>query len=517
MSTVVLQKAITPQMSAAYLERGLDRVSGYVVPAADVAAVTTTEALFELHGLGFPGSPFAPDRPIDILHLPTPPAATLVPARGGVDEESRRASGGTFLDRPPFTGTGIAATGDVTAPLSWLEHTRLSPGSRLWRFTPGAAEPELIGTYHGVAFGWQNHLEDDALHALAPSKFVGPVAKVALGTFACDVRTDDGGAPTVVTLVTMGEAAEQHGFTRTKAGTWAKQVPADEVAELFEIHAAGRWHGIPVRIVDQAPDDKGGRLCRVSSLAHDADAAERLLMDKVDVGVYEATVPLDALTDVVYAQRIPRAWARQEQLRRAAAAATGGAGARGGAGAPAPGAPAPGAPAAGATPAGATGGAPAGGPSVALRGNPDAVRQAALQRVTRGLASAAPQGWTRARVLCRMAGSRGEILASATTPEGEEKVLPGLPEDVARALSEIRHLAYEPGKGTWLTALVTLLPDGKLTLNIDRTGEPKWSKPLPPAEYAEDVRRYPRDEEHQPDWLRERLAEAGQAPDTPAG
>ncbi|RPF26621.1 hypothetical protein [Georgenia muralis] len=503
MSTM-LQKAVTPQMSAAYLDRGLDRVAGYVVPAADVAEVTTTQGLFDLHGLGFAGTPFSPDRPIDVLHVPTAPTAVLVPATGGTDEAGRRATGGTFLERPPFNGTGFAGTGDVVAPLSWLEHTRLTPGARLWRFHPGGAEPELIGSYHGVAFGWQNHLSDDSFHALLPSKYVGPVAKLALGTFAADVRTDDDGAPTVVTIVTVAKDPEKLGFSRTKAGTWAKQLAAAEVPELFEIHASARWHGIPVRIVDQGPDQDGQQMCRVTSLAHDADVAERLGMDKVDVGVYETTVPLSVLTDVVYAQRVPRAWAREGQLAQASSAGP-------------------------ADPAGAparTASAPrvnVGTPVVTVApGSPEADHPmskfaAELQRVAQGLVSVSPTGWTRARVLCRMVGSRGEVMAAVTGAEGKEVPLAGLPGDVARAMSEMRHKAYEPGKGTWFTALVTLERSGKLSLNLDYNNEQKWGRPLEPGQFVEDLRRYPRDDEHTPAWLRERLAAdaAAQATDQP--
>ncbi|GAA1624598.1 hypothetical protein GCM10009790_04350 [Georgenia ruanii] len=516
MSTVTLQKAITPPMSAAYLERGLDRVAGFVVPAADVAAVTSTAALFELHGLGFPGSPFAPDRPIDILHLPASPTANLVRATGGADEAGRRATGGPFLDRPPFTGTGLAAAGDVVAPLSWLEHTRLTPGARLWRFTPGAEEPELVGTYHGVAFGWQNHLAGDELHALAPSKFVGPLAKLDLGTFAVDVRTDDDGAPTVVTLVTMAAGSEEHGFTRTNAGTWAKQVPAADV-ELFEIHATARWHGLPVRIVDQGPGPDGEVMCRVSSLAYDADAAERMLMDKIDAGVYETTAALSALTDVRYTQRVPNAWAKESQLAEARAAreaAAAGAATTGAAASTATASVGPAGPAGGPVGAGATAGdgaAPGGAaPSQAqaTASGPLAAHGDLLERVARGLATGLPAGWTRVRVLCRMAGSRGEILGAVTGQDGKEVVLPRLADDVGQALSQLRHVSYNPGEGTWFTALATLAADGTLTLNVDSTNEPKWSTPIEAAEFAEDVRRYPRDEEHTPDWLRARLAEA---------
>lgn len=488
--SIVLQKAVTPQMSTAYVERGLDRVFGYVVPAADVAGVTTTAELYELHGLGFPGSPFAPGRPIDVLHLPTPPTAALVRATGGNDAAGRQATGGPILDRPPFTGTGLATVGDVITPLSWMEHTRLAPGTRLWRFSPGADEPELVGTYHGVAFGWQNHLDGDTFHAVVPSKYVGIVARTADGTFAADVRTGEDGRPAVVTVVSPAPDAEQHGFTKTSAGMWAKQLAPAEVSDLFEIHATARWHGIPVRIVDQGPDDQGVQRCRISSIATDADVAEKNLMDKIDPGVYETTVALSDLTDVSYSQRIPTAWAKAEQVQRAQ---------RGG---PVP-VPTVGAPVV----------SVAGGAATAST-DQRAVRQSALlQRIAQGLVKEAPAGWASARLLCRVVGPRVEVLSAATPEGGEEKVLPGLPQEVGAALVELRDVTADPAKGAWYTALITVESTGKVTLNFDRNSEPQWAKPVPAATFAEDLRRYPRDEENTPGWLRDRLTEAGAGQD----
>ncbi|GAA4427263.1 hypothetical protein GCM10023169_27010 [Georgenia halophila] len=495
MSTI-LQKAVTPQMSAAYLGRGLDRVAGYVVPAADAAEVTTTAGLFELHGLDFDGTPFSPEGPIDILHLPTSPTAVVVPATGGVDEESRKATGGTFIERPPFTGTGFTTAEDAVVPLSWVEHTRLPSGSRLWRFTSDGEEPQLIGSYHGVAFGWQNHLEDDAFRAVPPSKLVGHVAKTEAGTYAADVTTDEDGRPTVITLVTHVEP-EGKDFTRTDAGVWAKRIPADDAVEIFEMHATAKWRGVPVRIVDQGPNAEGEQVAHITSLLHDALAAERLGMDKLDVGVYEKTVALPELSETTYAQRVPRSWARPSQLEKArdhAAKADGGTSV---------------------VPPVTSGGAPTvGTPKLDVpegadaSANPMTRHAPQLQRVAQGLVNAAPAGWTRARVLARMIGKRGEIVAAYTDEEGNQKALTGLPADVGRAMAEIRQASYEEGKGTWLAALVTLERGGKLTLNIDRSSEQKWTKPPEPGDYTEDLKRYPREAENIPDWMREKLDEA---------
>lgn len=490
MSTI-LQKAVTPQMSAAYLGQGLDRVAGYVVPAADAAEVTSTAGLFELHGLGFEGTPFSPEGPIDILHFPTSPTAVVLPATGGVDEEGRKATGGTFVEHPPFSGTGFTAAGDAVVPLSWIEHTRLPSGARLWRFSPDADEPQLIGTYHGVAFGWQNHLEEDVFRAVPPSKLVGHVAKTGAGTFAADVATDEDGQPSVVTLVSHVEP-EGQGFTRTEAGMWAKKIPAEDADEIFELHATATWQGIPVRMVDQGPNAEGETVAHVTSLLHNAITAEQLGMDKLDVGVYEKTVQLPELTNVQYAQRVPRAWARESQLEKVQENAAGG----------------PGQPAAMA-PTGTQQAATVGTPriNVPAGADPDAnpmnKHAAHLQRVAQGLVNVAPSDWKSARVLARMVGRRGEIVAVYTGEDDKQHPLKGLPRDVGRALAEMKKASYEEGKGAWITALVTLERSGKLTLNIDRTNEQKWTTPPEPEDYAEELRRYPRSEDNIPDWLRQ--------------
>lgn len=482
--SIMLQKAVTPKMTTAYLERGLDRVSGYLVPASDAASVTTTEGLFELHGLSFRGSPFAPDHPIDILHVPPSPSITTIPATGGTDQRSRQATGGTFIEHEPFTGTGFATTGDVMVPLMWLEQTRIPTGARLWRFSPGSDEPELIGTYHGPAFGWQNHLADDEFHAVPPSKLVGFVAKFDGEAYSADVTLDEDDKPQVVTLVSHTEP-QIGGFRQTDAGIWARKVLAEN-AEVFTLRATSTWHDLPVRVVDQGPGPDGQASVHIVSLAHDAIAAEKAGFSRLDAGVYVKTVPQDDVGKIVYTQQVPRAWATEEQMEKAAEAARGRAFTGAGTGAT---------------------------PQVQVKPTGDAdgpMSQHAgrMQRIAQGLASVLPADWKQAQVLLRVAGRKGEFTVLYTGEDDQRKPLKGVPADVGEALTEIKAASADPKTGTWLTGLVTLERSGKMTLSTDRTSPPRWKKEPEAAEYAEELRRYPRDEEHIPDWLREKIAEA---------
>lgn len=472
--TQMLQKAVTPAVSAAYLEKGFDRVAGFVVPAAEVASVTSTARLMELHGLAYAGSPFSPDRPIDILHTPQPPTARLLRATGGTTPEQREATGGPFLEPEPFTGTGLAETDGVVVILSWLEHTRLEPGSRLWRFHPERTEPELVGTYHGPAFGWQDHRDDaGALHAVAPSSFVGPSARTADGVFPAQLETDEDGKILTVTLVSGSAAAADKGFTATEAGTWAKRVPVGEVEAVFELHVAATWRGMPVRVVERfRGKDDGEDRARVFALGLNAAAAARLRMARIEPGVYEATVPFAELEKPETTQRFAPTWpGREEAAARAAAARK--------------------------------------------RGGTDttkAVQQELSRRIAKGVADALP-GASQVQLLVRVVTGRIELAAQGVLADGTSVPLSRVPEDVVKSITALRHVTARPDGGAWFSLAGTLDDQDRFALRFDYDTEPTWQNAPSPQDYAKDLERYPRAEDKRPAWLVERLREA--APEDP--
>ncbi len=67
-------------------------------------------------------------------------------------------------------------------------------------------------------------------------------------------------------------------------------------------------------------------------------------------------------------------------------------------------------------------------------------------------------------------------------------------------------MLYQPGKGTWFTARCTITADGRMSFDFDYDNEPEWDIDVYPDAYAEDQEKYPRDEEHQPDWLKHKLS-----------
>ena len=81
---MIVQKAVTPQLSSSYLTRCHDTVSGYVTNLADTVDITTPAELYTVLGLGFPASPHRPDAPyLDVLRFESTDLMTFTNAIGG--------------------------------------------------------------------------------------------------------------------------------------------------------------------------------------------------------------------------------------------------------------------------------------------------------------------------------------------------------------------------------------------------------------------------------------------------
>ncbi|WP_374539047.1 SseB family protein, partial [Micromonospora aurantiaca (nom. illeg.)] len=132
---VTMQKAIAASQLAYYLERGYDRVSGFVHRAGELAHLRTPAELYRALGLGHPGSPFSPDDDeIYLLRWPAyRPSLYRIPY-GGPNEAAMRAMEGWVIERSPFRGNGFAPgeSSDVIAEFK-VDSARLPHGAELWR------------------------------------------------------------------------------------------------------------------------------------------------------------------------------------------------------------------------------------------------------------------------------------------------------------------------------------------------------------------------------------------------
>ena len=272
---ILMQKAVTPDVSADHLTLGDDRVAGYVVRASDVSFATTPAQLFEVHGLDYPGSPFRRFDPyIDVLRFWSAPQLQ-------------------YRDVPGYI-----------VPLWWLRHSRIPPGAELVRvYADGSSA--LLARYGDIGTGWAHAGDDGWRPPMAPlSRCVGPVAKWHGAYLEADV-VDEG--RTVVLALANPPLAET-GFQLSAAGRWYRRVPREDVTELFELDLTARWNGLAVRVVDQWQDAQRYVVARVSHLGDDLQRAERLRLHHVEAGVYETVVYAAELTDLRTNQVVPATW-----------------------------------------------------------------------------------------------------------------------------------------------------------------------------------------------------------------
>ena len=272
----LMQKAITPALTRAHLTAGHDRLAGYVVRAEDVAFATTPAQLFEVHGLGYEGSPFSPyDRSIDVLRFESSPQLQ-------------------YRDVPGYI-----------LPLWWLRHSRIPPGAELVRIYDNGTSA-LLARYGDVGAGWTVTQLGAPRPSLASlSRCVGPVAKWHGAYLEADVV--DGGHTVVLALANPPLA--ETGFHQSPSGRWYRRVAREDVTELFELDLTARWNGLHVRVVDQWQDAQRYVVARISHLGDDIERAERLHLNRVEAGVYEGIVYAAELTDIQTNQVVPHTWA----------------------------------------------------------------------------------------------------------------------------------------------------------------------------------------------------------------
>ena len=280
----ILQKAVLPERERLWTQ-GDDLISGFVVTASDAAWARTPAELFEVHGLGFPGSPFsASSGAIDVLRFQASPFTRLVNATGAPSTGAGEALGEGFVDHPPFTGNGFARlSAPHIVPVWWLEPTRVPPASELWRIHADGRE-EFLTVYTNVASGWQS-----TTGSVLPSDMCGRFARWRGEQFLADELTDG--------RVVLASYAEREGWRLTERGLWALVVDRAEVEELYALRLTANWRGLPFQIVRRWETAQGPQ-ARLVYLGRDSRAAEAARLDKTDAAVYEATAPLAELEDL---------------------------------------------------------------------------------------------------------------------------------------------------------------------------------------------------------------------------
>ncbi|CAM3957138.1 hypothetical protein [Janibacter anophelis] len=128
-----------------------------------------------------------------------------------------------------------------------------------------------------------------------------------------------------------------------------------------------------------------------------------------------------------------------------------------------------------------------------------------ITEVARSLVAVAPEGWTGIDYTTHMLRGQQQARLWIDTSEGRKGAFSG--DDTMPLMRELRAAMYEPGKGTFYTAnFVVTAADGSVRTDFEYDAEPDWD--MVPGQYLVDLEAFPRDEEHRPEWLRARIAEA---------
>lgn len=151
----VMQRAVPHAQLPFYLERGYDRVSGFVNRASEVAHLTSPKALYRVLGLVYPGSAFAEDdAEVHVVRWVAHRSDLYRLPYGGQHEAAMRAMQGWVIERPPFRGNGFApGDADIVVAEFKVDSVRLPHGAQMWRLDKDGTET-LVATFDADTARW---------------------------------------------------------------------------------------------------------------------------------------------------------------------------------------------------------------------------------------------------------------------------------------------------------------------------------------------------------------------------
>ncbi|MFG1856351.1 hypothetical protein ACGFJT_31275 [Actinomadura geliboluensis] len=126
------------------------------------------------------------------------------------------------------------------------------------------------------------------------------------------------------------------------------------------------------------------------------------------------------------------------------------------------------------------------------------------QRLGMALLQVAPAGWRRIDLRILMLAGVTDLRLSVIMPDGSSPAADP-PRDCAQIAAELRSMMYRTGEGTWFGMRFMMDPPSAYWVSFNADFDPGWDPPAAPEEWARDLALFPRDDEHVPGWLRERL------------
>ena len=128
-----------------------------------------------------------------------------------------------------------------------------------------------------------------------------------------------------------------------------------------------------------------------------------------------------------------------------------------------------------------------------------------IQTIAEALVAGTEPGWSEVRY--HMQATAAVTAAQKTVVRDGVETPVRTPREAGRAAEAMRAVMYQPGRGTWFSMQLTVTDTGKVSTDFNYEVDPGFDPPLNPIAFALDQEKYPRDPEHQPEWLREKIAE----------
>lgn len=451
------QLLVNENQVSAYLDEGFDTFAGLSFEARDLAHVTHPDNLVDIFQAAIPGTPFGEDRreagsPVHCLIVP---ADAFIHARPAVGPLHPEALSGGIIDHAPFTGSGQIQLDGVVLKMAYIEPARLTAGSQLWKYEKGKA-PQLLGTYHGIAFGWEN-LEKDEFVAGIPTPFIGPVVDRDWGAVPCDVELENG-VPSAITLVAPIDPEDEEGFQKLESGMWAKRIAVHEDLAIHEQIITARIQGMPVRLIRPvAANEQVG--FQVFPVIPDCISLQQFGYNRWSTGVFLGLVESDRLADENIQQAVPQIWDPEERPFITVTP------------------PAP--------------------PEV------DDPRHLAMMKIMELVASTVPQPWQTYEIHAVAVGSSMTRMIKCTNEAGELVPLSFVPMQMLQWIGVIKGACASEEKGAPISIVLTLSSNGEGNVTVNWDDEPDNADEFTAAEWQQEAALHPRP--NYPEWFSRRM------------
>lgn len=150
------QKVVPHHQVPFFLERGYDRVAGFIHPVSEVERLRTPAQLYLALGLLRGSDNFMPtDAEVHVIRWMGYRADLYQPALGGNDEYALEANGGWVVEAPPFRGDGFAPSEDPNShiPEYKVDSARLPHGAQMIRLSADGAVGH-VATFDADTRSW---------------------------------------------------------------------------------------------------------------------------------------------------------------------------------------------------------------------------------------------------------------------------------------------------------------------------------------------------------------------------